>query len=71
MKFILKEPLGDRNKILRSIVMLRNPLWQQIVDDEQNNVKKPSEFCCPITKEIMTDPVVAAGKYLLLLFTGI
>lgn len=56
------EPLGVRNRLLRSIVTVRNPLWKQIADDEQNNVRKPSEFCCPITKEIMIDPVLAAGK---------
>lgn len=56
------EPLGHRNKILRSIMTLKNPLWQQLAEDEQNNVRKPSEFCCPITHEVMSDPVLAAGK---------
>ena len=41
---------------------LKNPLWQQLAEDEQNNVRKPGEFCCPITHEVMTDPVIAAGK---------
>ncbi|KAJ6224807.1 hypothetical protein RDWZM_003352 [Blomia tropicalis] len=57
----IDEPLGHRNKILRSIMTIKNPLWQQLADDEQNNLRKPSEFCCPITHEIMVDPVIAAG----------
>ena len=56
------ESLGDRNKILRDIMKLKNPVWHQLAQDEQNNIRKPSEFCCPITHEVMMDPVLAAGE---------
>ena len=42
---------------------LKNPLWQQIAEDEQNNVRKPPEFCCPILHDLMSDPVVAADGH--------
>lgn len=58
------EPLGHRSKLLRAMMILKNPLWHQLAVDELNNIRKPGEFCCPITHEIMTDPVLAAGKYL-------
>ncbi len=58
--FTIIEPLGDRNKILRAIMTLKNPLWQQLAEDELNSCRRPAEFCCPITQDLMTDPVVAA-----------
>lgn len=44
-------PLGHRNKILRAVQTLRNPLWQHMssVDD---NVSLPDELHCPITHEV-------------------
>lgn len=54
--------LGHRNKILRGIQALKNPLWQhQYLLDE--NITIPEEFCCPITHEKMIDPVVAMDGY--------
>ena len=41
---------------------LKNPLWQQLAEDVQNNTRRPPELCCPITHEICDDPVMAAGK---------
>lgn len=57
----ITEPLGHRNKILRSSLFLKNPLWLNTDETEKERIQKPSEFCCPIIKEIMNDPVVASG----------
>lgn len=56
-------PLGHRNKILRQIMILKNPLWQSLVQDDLQNILKPIEFCCPILHELMEDPVVAADGH--------
>lgn len=55
------EPLGHRNKILRSSLFLKNPLWLNTDEMENERIHKPMEFCCPITKDVMNDPVVASG----------
>ena len=52
--------LGHRNKILRGVQALRNPLWQQIANED--DISMPDELFCPNTHEIMKDPVVASGK---------
>ncbi|XP_075678127.1 WD repeat, SAM and U-box domain-containing protein 1-like [Dermatophagoides pteronyssinus] len=57
------EPLGHRNKILRSSLFLKNPLWLNTDETEKERIQKPSEFCCPIIKEIMNDPVVASDGH--------
>ncbi|CAG2166909.1 unnamed protein product [Oppiella nova] len=57
------DSLGHRNKILRGIQALKNPLWQHINDDAEDNSSMPNELCCPITHEIMKEPVVAADGY--------
>lgn len=59
---ILSDALGDRNKILRGIQALKNPLWQIITQQDDDNNLVPNELCCPITHEIMKDPVVASGN---------
>ncbi|XP_023240325.1 WD repeat, SAM and U-box domain-containing protein 1-like isoform X1 [Centruroides sculpturatus] len=54
--------LGHRNKILRGIQALKNPLWQhQCLLEESALI--PEEFFCPITHEKMIDPVVAMDGY--------
>lgn len=45
-------PVGHRNKILRSMKEVKK---KEIEDSI------PDEFLCPITRELMTDPVIAAG----------
>ena len=55
--------LGHRNKILRGIQGLRNPLWQHISISNEDNASIPQELICSITHEIMKDPVVAADGY--------
>lgn len=45
-------PVGHRNKILRNVKDLKR---KEIEDSI------PDEFLCPITRELMTDPVIAAG----------
>lgn len=56
-------PLGHRNKILRSVQALRNPLWQHMGGSVDDNVSLPAELICPITHEFLRDPVVAADGY--------
>ena len=46
-------PLGHRNKILREVKRIRA---------EEHDGAVPDEFLCPITREIMTDPVIASGE---------
>ncbi|PRD23410.1 UNVERIFIED_CONTAM: Wdsub1 [Trichonephila clavipes] len=60
---ILKiDSLGHRNKILRGIQCLKNPLWQHVMTSTEDEMLT-NEFCCPITQEVMRDPVVAADGY--------
>ncbi|XP_029353257.1 WD repeat, SAM and U-box domain-containing protein 1 isoform X2 [Echeneis naucrates] len=48
------ESVGLRNKILRKIEELKNEsAWSSI----------PDEFLCPITRELMKEPVIAADGY--------
>lgn len=49
-------PLGHRNKILREVKKIKA---------EELSGTVPDEFLCPITREIMTDPVIASGRYLI------
>ena len=30
--------------------------------DKESDIDFPDEFLCPITRELMSDPVIAAGK---------
>ena len=55
--------LGHRNKILRAVQGLRNPLWQHISLMNEENVSLPQELLCPITQEFMREPVVASDGY--------
>ncbi|XP_054237122.1 WD repeat, SAM and U-box domain-containing protein 1 isoform X4 [Indicator indicator] len=50
------ESLGLRNKILQKIESLR-------MDVRAVSVPVPDEFLCPITRELMKDPVIAADGY--------
>lgn len=47
------ESVGLRNKLLRKVEELKN-------ESECSGI--PDEFLCPITRELMKDPVIAAGK---------
>lgn len=47
------ESVGLRNKLLRKVEELKN---------ESDCSGVPDEFLCPITRELMRDPVIAAGK---------
>ena len=47
-------PVGHRNKILRNVKDVKK---KEIEDSV------PDEFLCPITRELMSDPVIAAGSY--------
>lgn len=46
------ESLGRRSKVLQKIEELRMKM---------TSVTVPDEFLCPITRELMKDPVIAAG----------
>lgn len=54
---------GDRNKILRGIQVLRNPLWSNLYSNEECSSLMPEELFCPITHEMMKDPVIASDGY--------
>eukprot|EP00795_Rhopilema_esculentum_P014857 gene14856-5981_t len=47
-------PLGHRNKILREIKRIKA---------EELDGMVPDEFLCPVTREIMTDPVIASDGF--------
>lgn len=57
------DALGHRNKILRAVQGLRNPLWQHISLLNEENISLPQELLCPITQEFMREPVVASDGY--------
>lgn len=50
------ESLGLRSKVLQKIEELRMTI--------SVSVTIPDEFLCPITRELMKDPVIAAGMSL-------
>lgn len=54
MTGVLSESLGLRSKVLRSIEELRTKM-------ESLSSGIPDEFICPITRELMKDPVIASG----------
>ncbi|XP_059179125.1 WD repeat, SAM and U-box domain-containing protein 1-like [Physella acuta] len=54
------EALGHRNKILRGKATAQDKTISSVKDEPTNT---PDEFLCPITHEIMTDPVIAADGY--------
>ncbi|KAI1280766.1 WD repeat, SAM and U-box domain-containing protein 1 [Halotydeus destructor] len=57
------EALGHRNKLLRGVQGLRNPLWQHSSLNVDDDVSLPEELYCPITHEFMREPVVASDGY--------
>lgn len=50
------ESVGLRGRLLRKIEALKA---------EQSSSEAPNEFLCPITTELMKDPVIAAGLFTL------
>ena len=54
--FVYAAPVGHRNRILRTIKDVKK-------EELEDNI--PDEFLCPITREVMEDPVIAAGKKLI------
>ncbi|XP_047136345.1 uncharacterized protein LOC100211223 isoform X2 [Hydra vulgaris] len=58
-------PLGHRNKIIREINQLKQLSYynDDIVGCNNDNDVVPSDFLCPITMEIMVDPVIAADGF--------
>ncbi len=61
------DALGHRNKILRSVKMLREKQDSMSSIPIPSNlpglpVDIPHEYYCPITHEVMTDPVICAGQ---------
>ena len=57
--FVFLGPVGHRNKILRNVKDVKK---KEIEDSV------PDEFLCPITRELMSDPVIAAGSYYNIVF---
>lgn len=51
--FSFSESLGLRGKVMRKIEELKASLVASAA---------PDEFLCPITQEVMKDPVIAAGE---------
>lgn len=51
-RFGFLESVGLRGRLLRRIEALKA---------EQNGSEARDEFLCPITRELMKDPVIAAG----------
>jgi len=49
-------PAGHRNKILRTIKGIKKEELEEDI---------PDEFLCPITRNIMSDPVIATGWHIL------
>ncbi|XP_065666377.1 sterile alpha motif domain-containing protein 14 isoform X5 [Hydra vulgaris] len=58
-------PLGHRNKIMREINQLKQLSYYNdgMVGCNNDNDVVPSDFLCPITMEIMVDPVIAADGF--------
>ena len=54
--FVFLGPVGHRNKILRNVKDVKR---KEIEDSI------PDEFLCPITRELMSDPVIAAGTIII------
>lgn len=51
--FVLSESVGLRSKLLRKVEELK-------ADSVCSGI--PDEFTCPITRELMREPVIAAGR---------
>lgn len=49
------ESIGLRGRLLRKIEALKL---------EQSGSEAPDEFLCPISRELMKDPVIAAGLFI-------
>uniref|UniRef100_A0A914UTW8 WD repeat, SAM and U-box domain-containing protein 1 n=1 Tax=Plectus sambesii TaxID=2011161 RepID=A0A914UTW8_9BILA len=58
------ESLGHRNRILRGIRQLREGVSPAaLIASSLNDDEVPHEFRCPITHDVMLDPVIAADGY--------
>lgn len=53
--FFVLDSVGLRNKFLRKVEELKLSMVCTGI---------PDEFLCPITREMMKDPVIAAGRYI-------
>ncbi|XP_072020781.1 WD repeat, SAM and U-box domain-containing protein 1-like [Amphiura filiformis] len=56
------KPLGHRQKILRGVQMIREQGFYTATGQPTDDTV-PDEYLCPITREIMRDPVIAADGY--------
>ena len=57
------EAMGHRNKILRARKAIRPRSLASRSDTSMLDVGVPDEFLCPITREVMKDPVIAEDGY--------
>ena len=55
--------MGHRNKILRARKAIRPRSLASRPDTSMLDVGVPDEFLCPITREVMKDPVIAEDGY--------
>lgn len=55
-------PFGHRNRIMRGISLLKNPSASAYLQVDVDDSSIPEEYFCPITQQLMKDPVIAAGQ---------
>ena len=61
--FLILEPSGHRRKIMRNLNKLLEEQKEEKEETKERDEEPPDELLCPITQELMTDPVIVAGKY--------
>ena len=62
MSVSISGAFGARNKIIHAIEeLLASQSASEIQSSEEGESSVPAEFFCPITHQVMTEPVVAAG----------
>lgn len=61
-KLSVPDAFGARNKIMRGLEAVLNTPYSGNAEVSEAEAKVEHEFLCPITHEVMADPVVAAGK---------
>lgn len=57
------DAMGHRNKILRARKSIKTKAPANRVDSNLLDVGVPDEYLCPITREVMKDPVIAEDGY--------
>ncbi|XP_066931798.1 uncharacterized protein [Clytia hemisphaerica] len=57
------EPFGHRRKIMRNLTKLLEKEKEEEKRTKEKEEETPDEFLCPITQELMTDPVIVADGY--------